>query len=85
MQFNYGLNAYFRSNVQTNQPELPVLKGYVLADTTIGVTRNGWGVDLYVQNLTGKQVFNSYTNVESRPIIYVNRPRTVGVQLSYRY
>jgi outer membrane receptor protein involved in Fe transport len=61
------------------------LRAYTTADAALGVSKDDWGAELYIENLS-----------DARPDIYINasdrvartttiRPRTIGLRLSYKY
>jgi iron complex outermembrane recepter protein len=66
------------------------LPGYDLIDLRAGVTTKAWSAFLFVDNLTDKIAQLSNTGALSANVsilnrVAVNQPRTVGVDLSYKY
>jgi len=61
------------------------LPAFTTYDAALGIGRDAWLAELYAQNLTDTraQLYANYTlNYEA---ITVNRPRTIGLRLSYRF
>lgn len=58
---------------------------YAIADMSVGVSKDEWGLSLYASNVTDEraQLFiNTQDDIER---VTTNRPRTIGLKLSYRY
>jgi hypothetical protein len=58
---------------------------YTIYDASLGVAKNAWNVQAYAQNLTDARADlfsndNQFVQAET-----VNRPRTVGVRLGYKF
>jgi iron complex outermembrane recepter protein len=56
---------------------------YATADASIGVNKDGWGAELFVENLTDERAQLFYNVQDDVPRITTNRPRTIGVRFSY--
>ncbi|WP_018013829.1 TonB-dependent receptor [Teredinibacter turnerae] len=59
--------------------------GYTLVDASIGTKRDGWNLELFVDNLTDKRAEMFINNQDDIRRIGTNRPRTAGLRVSYRY
>jgi iron complex outermembrane recepter protein len=61
------------------------LAGYSTYDAALGVNRDAWGVEAFVQNLTDTraQIFISSTSAVK--LTTTNQPRTAGVRFSYKF
>lgn len=62
-----------------------VQQSYTVLDATVGVTRDNWGIELFIQNLTDERAQNSISNIDDVPRFNVIRPRTIGVRASYDF
>ncbi len=59
------------------------LAAYTTYDASLGAGTDTWNVELYAQNLSDKRA-QLYIDVQQNyPLVTTNRPRTVGLQLSY--
>lgn len=71
---------------RTDQPPLTRAGDYVEVDASAGVTFNALSVDLFVRNLTDEDAFTLRQIPRSAPFTgFQLRPRTIGLQLSYRF
>jgi outer membrane receptor protein involved in Fe transport len=67
------------------------LPSYDLANARIGLARNSWSADLFVDNLTNKQALMTANNTSfqfniPQVVRYTtNQPRTVGIQANYKF
>ncbi len=87
-----GVVTQFNSLASTDRPSLDAqghsiaydLPPFTTLDGAVGISKDGWQVQLYGQNLsdTRAQLFESSNQFYTA--ITVNRPRTVGLQVSYR-
>jgi hypothetical protein len=61
------------------------LAGYSTYDAALGVNRDAWSVEAFVQNLTDTraQIFISSTSAVK--LTTTNQPRTAGVRFSYKF
>jgi iron complex outermembrane recepter protein len=69
---------------------LTTLPGYDIVRARIGLEAAKWSAFLFVDNLTNKQAFLSYThdyaeNIPSLNRVATNQPRTVGLTLQFHY
>lgn len=59
------------------------LASYAQFDASVGLKRDSWSAELYVQNLTDKRA-ETYKNVDDNQLLYSTiRPRTIGVRLNW--
>ena len=67
------------------------LPSYALANARVGLGHGNWSADLFVDNLTNKVALISANNTSfqfniPQVVRYsTNQPRTVGVQLNYKF
>lgn len=61
------------------------MEGYFLMGGAAGFTKDNWGMELFVDNITDEraQVANNY--VYNRDRITINRPRTIGLRANYSF
>ena len=59
--------------------------GYAKVDVRAGVSFDGVDIELFVRNLTDEDAFTWRTMLAGTVAAYQLRPRTVGVQLGYRF
>ncbi|MGI9271967.1 MAG: TonB-dependent receptor [Woeseiaceae bacterium] len=76
-------------NSLVDTPEEPntFQDSYTLVDATIGManTQNGWGVELFVNNLTDEVAQLHINRQDFIERITTNRPRTIGLRISYDF
>ena len=71
------------SVTQTIKASAIPLQGYTQADASVGLKRDGWSVDLYINNLTDKRA-QTYASADDNIKLYsTSRPRTIGVRLNW--
>ncbi|GAC18161.1 TonB-dependent receptor [Paraglaciecola arctica BSs20135] len=58
---------------------------YVLGNVSVGVNHDGWKVELYVDNVTDEHAVLYIDNQQYTPKVVTNRPRTVGMRMSYDF
>jgi outer membrane receptor protein involved in Fe transport len=58
---------------------------YTIADAAFGVTRNSWGAELFIENLTDERAELFFNVQDDVPRITTNRPRTLGLRLYYDF
>ena len=56
-----------------------------MVDLAAGIVADQWRFEVYGENLTDKRAQISGNFVNDRERITVNRPRTVGIRVSYDY
>jgi outer membrane receptor protein involved in Fe transport len=62
-------------------------KAYTVFDTSLGMknVRNNWGMEMYVKNLTDERAQLHINRQDFFERVTTNRPRTVGVRVSYDF
>jgi len=82
---NYAGVNYTDRNGQPFKGGRYVENGYMLANFAVGVKHNDWKVEFYVNNLTNKHAILYIDDQQFTPKVVTNRPRTVGLRLSYDF
>ncbi|MWV27229.1 TonB-dependent receptor [Aurantiacibacter rhizosphaerae] len=72
----------FTDIIEINKLELD---SYTVVDLSAGIVADQWRFEIYGENLTDKRAQISGNYVNDRERISVNRPRTVGLRVSYDY
>jgi iron complex outermembrane recepter protein len=58
---------------------------YAIANLAVGITKDDWKVELYIDNVADESAVLYVDNQQFTPKIVTNRPRTMGVRLSYDF
>lgn len=58
---------------------------YAVGDISFGVSKDEWALSLFVNNVTDERADLFINTQDDVPRITTNRPRTIGLKLSYRY
>ena len=58
---------------------------YFVADVSAGIAKDNWQATLFIENLTDKRAELNINNQDDIRRITTNRPRTIGLRLSYEY
>ncbi|MGB3725690.1 MAG: TonB-dependent receptor [Glaciecola sp.] len=58
---------------------------YVLANLSVGITNDEWKAELFIDNVFDERAVLHIDNQQFTPKVVTNRPRTVGVRLSYDF
>jgi outer membrane receptor protein involved in Fe transport len=59
--------------------------GYGILNARIGITKDTWSVEGFVENLTDKRAELFKNNQDDILRITTNRPLTAGIRVSYRF
>lgn len=62
-----------------------VAQSYVLANVALGFKHDEWKAEFYINNLTDERAELYVDTQQFTPKVVTNRPRTVGVRLSYDF
>ena len=75
------------SIVDTKDEPNSYQKAYTVIDTSVGTknVRNNWGMELYVKNLTDERAQLHINRQDFFERVTTNRPRTVGLRVSYDF
>jgi len=86
---NIGASASYRSKTSAAFGNLPLfdINGYALVDLRAGVetTDNKWRAGIFVRNVFNKYYWNNTAKILDTIVRYAGTPRTIGINLSYRY
>ena len=58
---------------------------YILANLAFGITNDEWKAELFIDNVFDERAVLHIDNQQFTPKVVTNRPRTVGVRLSYDF
>ena len=62
-----------------------VQDSYFIANLAVGVTNDVWKAELYIDNVLDENAVLNIDTQQFTPKVVTNRPRTIGVRLSYDY
>ncbi len=79
-----GVN-YTDSNGEVFKGGRYIQDSYVLANLAFGITNDEWKAELFIDNVFDERAVLYVDNQQFTPKIVSNRPRTVGVRLSYDF
>ena len=77
--------TYADSQGETFRGGRYVQDSYVIANLAVGVTNDVWKAELYVDNVFDENAVLNIDTQQFTPKVVTNRPRTIGVRLSYDY
>lgn len=77
--------TYADSNGQAFKGGRYVQESYVIGNVAFGVTNDEWKVELYIDNVTDESAILYIDNQQFTPKVVTNRPRTVGLRMSYDF
>jgi outer membrane receptor protein involved in Fe transport len=77
--------TYSDSNGETIQGGRYIQDSYILANLAFGITNDEWKAEIFIDNLTDKSAILYIDAQQYTPKIVSNRPRTVGLRLSYDF
>ncbi|MDO6840500.1 TonB-dependent receptor [Paraglaciecola chathamensis] len=77
--------TYADSNGETIQGGRYIQDSYILANLAFGITNDEWKAEIFIDNLTDKSAILYIDAQQYTPKIVSNRPRTVGLRLSYDF
>lgn len=79
-----GVN-YTDPNGQTFAGGRYVQESYAIANLSVGISKNDWKAELYIDNVTDESAVLYIDTQQFTPKVVTNRPRTVGLRLSYDF
>jgi iron complex outermembrane receptor protein len=62
-----------------------IQESYAIANVSVGITKDDWKVELYIDNLTDESAVLYIDTQQFTPKVVTNRPRTVGLRLSFDF
>ena len=62
-----------------------ISSGYTTYDAAVGVKKDAWGVELVGENLTDTRAQLYVNGFDFVHLVTVNRPRTLGLRLAYKF
>ncbi|MFT7412897.1 MAG: iron complex outermembrane receptor protein [Paraglaciecola sp.] len=62
-----------------------IQESYAIASVSIGITKDDWKAELYIDNLTDESAVLYIDTQQFTPKVVTNRPRTLGLRLSYDF
>ena len=77
--------TYADSNGETFQGGRYIQEAYAIANVSIGITKDDWKLELYVDNVTDESAVLYIDTQQFTPKVVTNRPRTIGVRMSYDF
>ncbi|GAC35569.1 TonB-dependent receptor [Paraglaciecola polaris] len=77
--------TYPDSNGETFRGGRYIQDSYVLANLAFGITNEEWKAEIFIDNVTDEQATLYIDAQQYTPKIVSNRPRTVGLRLSYDF
>ncbi|MBU3023099.1 TonB-dependent receptor [Aestuariibacter sp. A3R04] len=77
--------TYDDRNGETFRGGRYVQEAYMLANLAVGVTNDEWKAELYIDNVFDENAILNIDTQQFTPKVVTNRPRTIGVRLSYDY
>jgi hypothetical protein len=60
-------------------------QGYTTYGAAVGVKKDAWGVEIYGENLTDTRAQLYVNGFDFVHLVTVNRPRTLGLRLAYKF
>lgn len=77
--------TYPDASGQTYKGGRYIQDSYAIANIAFGVTNDQWKAELYIDNVTDEHAVLYIDGQQFTPKVVTNRPRTVGVRLSYDF
>ena len=77
--------TYADSNGATFQGGRYIQESYAIANVSVGITKDDWKAELYIDNLTDESAVLYIDTQQFTPKVVTNRPRTLGLRLSYDF
>jgi iron complex outermembrane receptor protein len=77
--------TYADSNGNEFQGGRYIQESYAIANVSVGITKDDWKVELYIDNLADESAVLYIDTQQFTPKVVTNRPRTIGLRLSYDF
>lgn len=77
--------TYTDSNGQAFRGGRYVQDSYAIANLAFGVSSEEWKAEIYIDNITDESAILYIDNQQFTPKVVTNRPRTIGLRLSYDF
>tara|TARA_R110002153_G_scaffold61213_4_gene165159 strand:+ start:1306 stop:3945 length:2640 start_codon:yes stop_codon:yes gene_type:complete len=81
----YAGTSFTDSNGDVFQGGRYIQESYAIANVSVGITKNDWKAEFYIDNLTDESAVLYVDTQQFTPKVVTNRPRTMGVRLSYDF
>ncbi len=81
----YDGTSFQDSNGDVFQGGRYIQESYAIANVSVGITKDDWKAELYIDNLTDESAVLYIDTQQFTPKVVTNRPRTVGLRLSYDF
>ncbi|MGQ8366097.1 TonB-dependent receptor [Glaciecola sp. 1036] len=62
-----------------------IQESYAITNVSVGITKDSWKAELYIDNLMDESAVLYIDTQQFTPKVVTNRPRTLGVRLSYDF
>ncbi|WP_158967846.1 TonB-dependent receptor [Paraglaciecola sp. L3A3] len=81
----YDGTSFTDSNGDVFQGGRYIQESYAIANVSVGITKDDWKAELYIDNLTDESAVLYIDTQQFTPKVVTNRPRTMGLRLSYDF
>ncbi|MEP0355937.1 TonB-dependent receptor [Paraglaciecola sp.] len=81
----YAGASFTDSNDDVFQGGRYIQDSYAIANVSVGITKDDWKAELYIDNLTDESAILYIDTQQFTPKVVTNRPRTMGLRLSYDF
>ena len=82
---NFAGASYTDSNGNTVAGGRYIQEGYSMLNLAFGVNRDGWGAELFVDNVADESATLYIDTQNFTPKVVTSRPRTIGLRFSYDF
>mgnify|MGYP000122877869 FL=1 len=81
----YDGTSFQDSNGDVFQGGRYIQESYAIANVSVGITKDDWKAELYINNIADESGVLYIDTQQFTPKVVTNRPRTVGLRLSYDF
>lgn len=81
----YDGTSFQDSNGDVFQGGRYIQESYAVANVSVGITKDDWKAEFYIDNLTDESAVLYIDTQQFTPKVVTNRPRTLGLRLSYDF